>query len=252
MSSLTQDPQLLLLLGLTVLLGIALIAIVGLSWRGSRMRVDLEREFRQLQEQSQIELQNRHQAEVAQWEARHQAELAQWQNRYQTDLSQWQAEHQRQLMQVKEEQQQHLAQLKADQLRQLEEVKAEQQLIAKREAEADLKEWRIKQEKLIRKDAVEKSRATTVGKVFEQLVPYIPKFAFNPKDARFLGSPIDLVVFEGLDEGELQRVVLIEIKTGGSQLSTRERQLRDVVKAGKVEWQELRLEEPPEPEPERS
>ena len=26
----------------------------------------------------------------------------------------------------------------------------------------------------------------------EQLVPYLPEFGFNPKDARFLGSPVDL------------------------------------------------------------
>src|SRR5207302_822704 len=77
----------------------------------------------------------------------------------------------------------------------------------------------------IRQDAVQRSQAVTTGKVHEQLVPYLPEFGFNPKDARFLGSPVDLLVFDGLDAGELRRVVFIEIKTGGSALTGRERQL---------------------------
>src|SRR5213595_36519 len=94
----------------------------------------------------------------------------------------------------------------------------------------------------IRQDAVQRSQAVTSGKVHEQLVPYLPEFGFNPKDARFLGSPVDLLVFDGLDDGELRRVVFIEIKTGGSALTGRERQLRDVVRARQVAWEELRIE----------
>ena len=47
--------------------------------------------------------------------------------------------------------------------------------------------WRAKHTGAIRADAVAKSRAVTVGKVSEQLVPYLPGFGYNPKDARFLG-----------------------------------------------------------------
>jgi predicted Holliday junction resolvase-like endonuclease len=89
---------------------------------------------------------------------------------------------------------------------------------------------------------VQRSQAVTSGKVHEQLVPYLPQFGFNPKDARFLGSPVDLLVFDGLDDGELRRVVFLEIKTGGSSLTGRERQVRDVVRAHQVAWEELRIE----------
>ena len=68
----------------------------------------------------------------------------------------------------------------------------------------------------------------------------MPDFVFNPKDARFLGSPIDFVVFDGLNEGEVKRVVLLEVKTGMSALNTRERKIRDAVQSGKVEWMEIR------------
>jgi predicted Holliday junction resolvase-like endonuclease len=78
------------------------------------------------------------------------------------------------------------------------------------------------------------------GKVYEQLLPYLPDFPYNPKDVRFLGSPVDLVVFDGLDRGLVERVVFIEVKTGQSNLTRRERQVRDAVKAGRVDWLELR------------
>lgn len=100
--------------------------------------------------------------------------------------------------------------------------------------------WRAKHAGAIRADAVAKSRAVTIGKVSEQLVPYLPGFGHNPKDARFLGSPVDFVVFDGLDAGALERVVFLEVKTGGAALSTRERQIRDAIREGRVEWEELR------------
>src|SRR5258705_10475587 len=61
--------------------------------------------------------------------------------------------------------------------------------------------WKVRYSAAIREDAVQRSLAVTAGKVHEQLVPYLPEFGFNPKDARFLGSPVALVVFDGLSAG---------------------------------------------------
>ncbi len=101
--------------------------------------------------------------------------------------------------------------------------------------------WKAKHTMAIRQDAVLRSQAVTVGKVSEQLLPYLPGFRFNPKDARFLGSPVDLVVFDGLDEGELRGVWFLEVKTGNAVLSGRERQIRDAILEKRVGWDELRL-----------
>lgn len=101
--------------------------------------------------------------------------------------------------------------------------------------------WRVRFTAAIREDAIQRSQAVTAGKVHEQLVPYLPDFDFNPKDARFLGTPVDLVVFDGLAEGQVRRVVFVEVKTGGAALSARERQVRDVIEAREVEWAELRV-----------
>jgi predicted Holliday junction resolvase-like endonuclease len=93
----------------------------------------------------------------------------------------------------------------------------------------------------IRRHAVSQSRAVTRGQVFEQFAAYFPSFEFSPKDAQFIGKPVDFVVFDGLDEGELRRIVFVEIKTGGATLSTRERRIREAIRKGRVEWREVRL-----------
>ena len=89
--------------------------------------------------------------------------------------------------------------------------------------------WKVRYTTSIREDAVQRSQAVTAGKVHEQLIPYLPGFPFNPKDVRFLGSPIDLVVFDGLAEGQVRRVVFLEVKTGRAGLTSRERSVRDAV-----------------------
>ena len=101
--------------------------------------------------------------------------------------------------------------------------------------------WRLRYSARIRENAVQRSLAVTAGKVHEQLVPYLPEFGFNPKDARFLGSPVDLVVFDGLADGQVRRVVFLEVKTGGAPLTARERQVRQIIEAREVAWAELRL-----------
>ena len=100
--------------------------------------------------------------------------------------------------------------------------------------------WKARYTRAVRQDAIQRSLAVTAGKVYEQLVPYLPNFPFNPKDARFLGSPVDFVVFDGLSEGQIQRIVFVEVKTGDAQLSGRERRVRDAIQEARVEWHELR------------
>jgi len=100
--------------------------------------------------------------------------------------------------------------------RELELIREEQGGIARREAMVQFQRWKEEQERLIRRDAIQRSRAVTLGKVTEHFMPYLPDFIYNPKDARFMGSPIDFVVFDGLSEGEVKNIVFVEVKTGVS------------------------------------
>ena len=91
-----------------------------------------------------------------------------------------------------------------------------------------------------REDAVARSTAVTRGQAFEHLAPFMDGFGYRPRDARFLGSPIDFVVFDGLSETDVREIVFVEVKTGGSRLSARERAVRRAVLDGRVTWRELR------------
>lgn len=104
----------------------------------------------------------------------------------------------------------------------------------------EIEDWKRDYVPSIRQDAIQRSQAVTLGKITEHFIPYLPDFSYNPKDARFIGSPIDFVVFDGLNETDVRKVVFVEVKTGTSALSTRERRIRDAIQSGNVEWIELR------------
>ena len=102
-------------------------------------------------------------------------------------------------------------------------------------------QWQADTEANIRADAIRRSSAVVSGKVTEHLTPYMGVFPYNPKDARFLGAPIDLIVFDGMSDDDLRQIVFLEVKTNTSTLSPRERRIRDAVQAGRVAWREFRV-----------
>jgi len=101
------------------------------------------------------------------------------------------------------------------------------------------------------KISVRQSKASRLGKAYEQIVPMLPEFCetLSPADARFLGAPVDYVVFDGLSEGELERVVFVEVKTGPrARLNANERMVREAIEDGRVAFQIINLSVDPHPE----
>lgn len=124
--------------------------------------------------------------------------------------------------------------------REIDAVKEESLSLGRREMQIELERWKRAIEQQVRLDAIQKSQAVTLGKITEHFIPYLPDFTYNPKDARFIGSPIDFIIFDGLTDGEVKKVVFMEIKTGSASLSSRERRIRDAILRGNVSWEELR------------
>ena len=105
--------------------------------------------------------------------------------------------------------------------------------------EAELLKWEAEMEKAA-KSAVNQSRAVLGGKFTEQMAPYLPDFKYDPTEARFIGSPIDLIVFPGLSQGEPEEIVIMEIKSGKNcQLTPPERKIRQLIEEGMVRWELL-------------
>jgi predicted Holliday junction resolvase-like endonuclease len=60
-----------------------------------------------------------------------------------------------------------------------------------------LKEQHHQALKDARNRSLDGSRAVIKGKIAEQLAPVLPNFKYLPSDARFIGDPIDYVIFNG-------------------------------------------------------
>ena len=97
--------------------------------------------------------------------------------------------------------------------------------------------------KKVRQDALKRSNAVKGGQIAEQLAPYLPNFPCNPADAHFLGQPIDYIAFSGLcEKNTVDEILLIEVKTNTSQLSSREKEIREAVKSGRIRYVEYRID----------
>ena len=96
----------------------------------------------------------------------------------------------------------------------------------------------------LRSDAIKRSRSVLGGQLAEQVAPYLPGFPCNPGDARFIGKPVDFIAFPGMTEANnVKEVLLIEVKTGKSALSGREREIKRAVTEGRVRYVEYRADD---------
>lgn len=100
-----------------------------------------------------------------------------------------------------------------------------------------------------RRESVLKSRSSLKGQIAEQMAPLLPGFPYLPADARFLGDPIDYVVFNGYSQardaagGADLEVVMLEVKQGGSTLSPFQKMIASSVLEGRVRFEVVRIAE---------
>src|SRR5437899_1045206 len=74
--------------------------------------------------------------------------------------------------------------------RELDAARSQLRQTAQAEAGVTLERWQLEKEQGIRADAIRRSSAVVTGKVTEHLAPYMATFPYNPKYARFLGTPV--------------------------------------------------------------
>ena len=97
--------------------------------------------------------------------------------------------------------------------------------------------WTSRQEL---RDAASRLQGARVdrGLIAEQFAPFTRRFddlGWDPQEFKFLGRPVDGVQFQD-DE-----VIIVEFKTGDSQMTTRQRQIKRMVAEGKVRFEEIRF-----------
>ena len=111
---------------------------------------------------------------------------------------------------------------------------------------AELETWKLEAAGEIRKDSVNRSRSTLKGKIAEQMAPVFPDFGFNPADARFIGSPVDYIIFDGLtrvadDKGTDVQIVFMDVKKGSGALTRTQRLIKQAVEKRSVAWKTMRI-----------
>ena len=116
--------------------------------------------------------------------------------------------------------------------------KAYQTLLAKHESSLRQQAREIK---AARADAVKRSKAVQHGFTSENLAPLVQS-RWNPDDFRHMGDPVDFIVFanhhkfRGSKAEIIEEVVLLDVKTGNSQLNKVQRRIRDAVQQGRVRF----------------
>jgi|TARA_B100000902_G_scaffold398576_1_gene465894 predicted Holliday junction resolvase-like endonuclease len=94
------------------------------------------------------------------------------------------------------------------------------------------------------------SAHTSKGQILEKWAPFVDHPEIDPnweaENWSFMGNPIDYIVWDyrkdknlNLEEG---MIYIMDVKSAKAQLSTKQRRIRDLVKAGRVEWREIRLD----------
>ena len=68
----------------------------------------------------------------------------------------------------------------------------------------------------------------------------------NPADARFIGSPVDYIIFDGLtevaDEKSREiRIVFMDVKKGTGSLTRTQRVIKKAVENKAVSWETLKI-----------
>lgn len=102
---------------------------------------------------------------------------------------------------------------------------------------------------LAKKRSVATSRAVIKGQIAEQFAPLLPEFPYLPSDAKFLGDPVDYIVFDGYTDfrdgtghPDDIEVVFIDIKSGGARLTKGQEAIQRAIAAGRVRFETVRIE----------
>jgi predicted Holliday junction resolvase-like endonuclease len=110
-----------------------------------------------------------------------------------------------------------------------------------------LEQWKIESEKAFREDALAKSRAVLKGALAEQLAPIFKIFGYNPSDARFIGDPVDYVIFDGytkvkerIEDAPIS-IVLADVKTGEAGLTYEQRRIQRGIEQRLIKFEIIRM-----------
>ncbi len=80
------------------------------------------------------------------------------------------------------------------------------------------------------------SMSAKYGRMSEQFMPFLDSYPYDRQNFRFIGSPVDGVQFEK------DRIIFVEFKAGGHPIANVQKEVKELIEKGRVEFREFRME----------
>ncbi len=84
------------------------------------------------------------------------------------------------------------------------------------------------------------SKSVNAGKLLEKVFPTMKDFKWELSDCRFLGEPIDLIIFHGLTAGKIASIDFLEVKSGKAVLNKHQKDVKEAIENNKVKYEEFK------------
>lgn len=95
-------------------------------------------------------------------------------------------------------------------------------------------EYRDKYNKVL---SQKKSSEIRLGKIGENMAPFVNDWPYDPSRFRFIGNPVDGIQFTD------EEIIFVEIKTGKSRLTKSQKRLKNIILGGNVKFATFRIGE---------
>lgn len=88
-----------------------------------------------------------------------------------------------------------------------------------------------------RADSIKRQRSILKGQAMEQLAPFIHP-DYQVKDYKFMGDPIDYIIFSGMSEKNNDiEIIFMDIKTGTAKLTKIQKQIKEAIEEGRFRFE---------------
>ncbi|MCD6226397.1 MAG: hypothetical protein J7J93_01200 [Candidatus Aenigmarchaeota archaeon] len=102
----------------------------------------------------------------------------------------------------------------------------------------------LKSEKESHKKGLNSQNPIIKGKAYEKVATLLSGFKYKPSNCRFLGNPIDYIIFNNLeDEKKDVEIILMDVKTGRAGLNKNQKRIEKACKEKRIKFEIFRITE---------
>jgi predicted Holliday junction resolvase-like endonuclease len=113
----------------------------------------------------------------------------------------------------------------------------------------ELEWWKKQQIEQTQQQGLEPSQSPSDSRLLNHLLPLLPGLQYHPNEMRFIGDPIDYVIFDGYTDAQennqsIREIIFVDVKRGDREKSSLiQDQIKAAIAAGKVRWETIVIDE---------